>query len=198
MVFSALQPVKETLSWHQNDCSLSSGTWPGMSQMFAGEGGGQGWRNLPCGVCAVPEDCSVGAELLVRWEPECCGGEQGDPQLAGQEGSPVPSAAAAAVRINQCTGVLELRKRLLCRKRCLVHGISPLERSCAGSMGTGRSHQGRNCPAMQKATVQDALWHCVLPRAIRTWLLRCRQLQHLGFQQQHLPSRAAVWVGCGS
>lgn len=79
------------------------------------------------------------------------GGEQGDPRLAGQEGSPVPSAAAAAVRINQCTGVLELRKRLLCRKRCLVHGISPAERSCAGSMGTGRSRQGRNCPAMQKA-----------------------------------------------
>lgn len=79
------------------------------------------------------------------------GGEQGDPWLAGQEGSPVPSAAAAAVRINQCTGVLELRKRLLCRKRCLVHGISPAERSCAGSMGTGRSRQGRNCPAMQKA-----------------------------------------------
>lgn len=47
-----------------------------------------------------------------------------------QEGSPVPSSAAAAVHINQCAGVLESRKRLLCRKHCPVCGISPVEKLC--------------------------------------------------------------------
>jgi len=61
-----------------------------------------------------------------------------------REVSPVPSSAAAAVHINQCAGVLELKKRLLCREHCLVCGISPAERSCVGSMRTRILHQGRN------------------------------------------------------
>lgn len=56
------------------------------------DGGGQGWRNLPCGVCAVPEDCSVGAELLVRWEPECCGGESREiPGWQGRKAAQFPA-----------------------------------------------------------------------------------------------------------
>lgn len=136
-------------SWQDHSLRWLPGAGPGMSQVFAGKGGGWGWHHHPHGTLWPRQGAAVQAQS--SW--------QGGSLAVGWEGSPVPSSAA--VHINHCAGVLGLGERRLCRMRCLGRGGSLAATSCAGGMGSW--HRGRAGSATEKATTRDTRWCCWPP-----------------------------------